>query len=145
MLGEVISDIHSEHLCPEIAVVACCIAATPYMVEIRGGVARWNLRVEQTDVVQLLLLESSRHIRGRYLLCRDMMPSEVETGGCQVLAQGICWLETDALQHTFLQFGWHWLASLSMASVMVEYLRDAGKRLVKLGWHFHEVTSYGCA
>ena len=62
MLGKVICHIHGKHLCPEIAVVTCCITTAPYMVEIGGRVARRNLRIEQTYIVQGFLLEGACHI-----------------------------------------------------------------------------------
>ncbi|CUQ57013.1 Uncharacterised protein [Segatella copri] len=34
MLCKVVGDVHSQHLCPEIAVIACSITAAPYVVEV---------------------------------------------------------------------------------------------------------------
>ena len=71
------------------------------------------------------------------------MPSEVEAGGCEVLAQGVGRLEVDALQHALLQCGGHGLSGHGVAREMVEHLRNLGERLVELRRHLHEVAWHG--
>ena len=144
MLGEVVGNVNGEYLSPQIAIVASCVAPTPHMVEVRGRVARRNLCVEQTDVVELLLLESSCHIGRRHLVGTDHVPCKVETCRGKILAKGVSCLEVDALEHACLEVGWHRLASLGVACEMVENLGYACKRLVKLRRKLYEVACYGC-
>ena len=127
MLGKVISYVHGEHLSPEIAVVTGCITATPYVIEIGGRIARRNLRIEQTYIVEGFLLERTCHIWRWNLIWCQLVPSQVEAGSCQVLAQSIGWLEADALQHALLQICWHRCTGLCVTGVVVEDLRYAGK------------------
>ena len=102
------------------------------MVEIAGAIAGRNLLVEQTYLLQGLRLKGSSLIRCRNLVGRQHVPGHVQTGGSQVLTQRIGRLEGDALQHALLQFGGHGLSRLTMLGVVVEHLRNGGKRLVEL-------------
>ena len=63
-----IGDIDCQHFRPQVTVVACCIATTPYVVEIAGTVAWGNLIVEQTNLTQGLGLELSSLFGRRYIL-----------------------------------------------------------------------------
>ena len=112
------------------------------MVEVTGLVAWRDLGVEQSYLAQGLVLESvSLFSRGHILRCQHV-PGHIETGGGQVLAQGVGRLEVDALQHPLLQVGWHRLSRLAMAGIVVEYLRYRGERLVELRGHLHEVAGH---
>ena len=127
MLGKVIGYIHGEHLCPEIAVVTGSITATPYVIEIGGRVARRNLGIEQTHIIEGFLLEGTCHIWRWNLVWRQLVPSQIKAGSCKVLPQSIGWLEVDALQHALLQVCWHRCTGLSVTGVVIEDFWDAGK------------------
>ena len=112
------------------------------MVEVAGAVAGRNLRVQQTYLAQGLALEGCGFVGGGHILGRQHVPSQVETGGCEVLAQGIGRLEVDALEHALLQFGRHLRTRLVMARKVVEHLGNGCKRLVELRRHLDEVARH---
>ena len=145
MLLEVVGNVDSKHLGPQIAVIAGSIAPTPHVVEVGSGIARRNLHVEQPHVVELFLLESASHVRRRHLVGSNLVPCKVEAGRGKILAQGVGSLEVDALKHALLKISRHRLASLSMTRKVVEHLGNRGKRLVELRRHLDKVARYGCA
>ena len=144
MLSEVVGYVDSENLCPQIAVIACCIATSPYVVKVSGRVSWRYLSIENSSLEESFFLEGSSHVGRRNLFGSQFVPSQVETGGSQVLAQGIGCLEIDALEHAFLQGCWHRSACFCMTGKVVEHLRNGSKRLIKLRRHFYEVSCYGC-
>lgn len=97
MLSEVVGYIDSENLCPQIAVIACCIATSPYVVKVSGRVSWRYLSIENSCLEESFFLEGSSHVGRRNLFGSQFVPSQVETGGSQVLVQGIGCLEVDAL------------------------------------------------
>ena len=80
MLLEVVSDIDRQDFRPQVAIIASGITSAPDMVEIGGGVARGNLRIEESGIVELLLLKGTGHIGRRHLVGADHVPCEVEAG-----------------------------------------------------------------
>ena len=62
-LGKDIGDVDSEDFGPQIAVITSGIAPTPYVVKVAGAIARWNLRVQQSNLAQCLRLESGSIFR----------------------------------------------------------------------------------
>ena len=131
-LGKDIGNVYSEHLRPQIAVVACCVAATPYVIEVTRTVAWWNLGIKQPDLSKCLCFEVGSFICRGDGISRKHVPSQVEAGGSEILAKGVGRLEVDALQHALLQLGRHSLACLIVAGIVVEDLRNRGKRFIEL-------------
>ena len=109
-----IGNVDSKHFGPQITVVAGSIAAAPHMVEITGAVAGRNLVVEQAYLLQSFSLEGCGLFRRRHLGRGQHVTGQVQAGGRKILAQGVCRLEVDALQHALLQVGRHGLTRLIM-------------------------------
>ena len=97
------------------------------MIEIGGRIARRNLRIEQTYIVEGFLLERTCHIWRWNLVWRQLVPSQIKAGSSKVLTQSIGRLEADALQHALLQVCWHRCTGLSVTGVVIEDFWDAGK------------------
>ena len=144
-LGKDVGNVHSQHLRPQIAIVSGGIAPTPHMVEVAGMIAGWNLLVQQAYLPQGLSLKFGSLVGSRHILRGQHVPGEIDACGSEVLAEGIGGLEVDALQHALLQISRHRLACLTMAGIVIEYLRNGCKRLVELRGHLYKVAGDACA
>lgn len=81
MLSKVVGYVDSENLCPQIAVIACCIATSPYVVKVSGRVSWRYLSIENSCLEESFFLEGSSHVGRRNLFGSQLVPSQVETGG----------------------------------------------------------------